>query len=130
MVVNRERPLRTHGSSQAKPVLTGSKGGFQFLHTNEETVPLSAQGIDMPGKAAELVLLSLKLQAGNPSIMRVLQTAGFQATRVLGEIDQQGLQSAGESVEIPLRHLVDRKAAGVGYAQPPKINVETRRLGR
>jgi len=35
-------------------------------------VPLSAQGIDMPGKAAELVLLFLKLQAGNPSIMRVL----------------------------------------------------------
>ncbi len=67
MVVNRERPLRTHGSSQAKPVLTateaGSKGGFQpeFLHTDEEIVPLSAQGIDMPGKAAELVLLSLKL---------------------------------------------------------------------
>jgi hypothetical protein len=41
--------------------LTGSKGGFQFLHTDEEIVPLSAQGIDMPGKAAELVLLSLKL---------------------------------------------------------------------
>jgi hypothetical protein len=35
-------------------------------------VPLSAKGIDMPGKAAELVLLVLKLQAGNPSIMRVL----------------------------------------------------------
>jgi hypothetical protein len=72
MVVNRERPLRTHGSSQAKPALTGSTGGFQLLHTGEETVPLSAKGIDMAGKAAELVLLSLKLQAGNPSIMRVL----------------------------------------------------------
>jgi hypothetical protein len=90
MVVNRERPLRTHGSSQAKPVLTGSQGGFQSLHTDdsEETVPLSAQGIDMPGKAAELVLLFLKLQAGNPSIMRVLQAAGLQTLRVLEEIDQ------------------------------------------
>ena len=49
-----------------------SQGGFQVLHTDEETVPLSAKGIDMPGKAVELVLLFLKLQAGNPSIMRVL----------------------------------------------------------
>jgi hypothetical protein len=88
MVVNRERPLRTHGSSQAKPVLTGSQGGFQLAHTDEETVPLSAKGIDMPGKAAELVLLFLKLQAVNPSIMRVLQAAGLQALRVLEEIDQ------------------------------------------
>ena len=90
MVVNRERPLRTHGSSQAKPVLTvsTSKGGFQLVNTDEETVPLSAKGIDMPGKAAELVLLFLKLQAGNPSIMRVLQAAGLQTLRVLEEIDQ------------------------------------------
>lgn len=51
-------------------------------------MPLSAKGIDMPGKAAELVLLFLKLQAGNPSIMRVLQAAGLQALRVLEEIDQ------------------------------------------
>ena len=72
MVVNRERPLRIHGSSQAKPVLTGSQGGFQLAHTDEETVPLSAKGIDMPGKAAELMFLFLKLQAGSPSIMRVL----------------------------------------------------------
>jgi hypothetical protein len=72
MVVNRERPLRTHGTSQAKPVLTGSTGGFQLMHTGEETVPLSAKGIDMPGKAAELMLLFLKLQPGSPSIMRVL----------------------------------------------------------
>jgi hypothetical protein len=65
-------PLRAHESSQAKPVR--SQGGFQFLHTEEETVPLSAKGIDMPGKAVELVtvLLFLKLQAGNLSIMRVL----------------------------------------------------------
>ena len=53
-------------------MLTGSTGGFQLVHTGEETVPLSTTGIDMPGKAAELVLLFLKLQAGNPSIMRVL----------------------------------------------------------
>ena len=89
----------THGRQQGKaaadprelPGETGAHWQYRRIPARahgEETVPLSAKGIDMPGKAAELVLLFLKLQAGNPSIMRVLQAAGLQTLRVLEEIDQ------------------------------------------